>query len=391
MDPQLRRAVLLALNGHPGLSRDAICRLALTVDGWAGGGERPAPAWAAEIGVAPSALAAAAALVATARDRAAAVETHAAAREVQVIVSGDAQYPRALHELALPPPVLFCRGRLPDRPGIAIVGSRAADPYGIEATTFFAGALARSGLAVVSGFARGIDSAAHRAAVRDQDGRTIAVLGCGIDLDYPRGSGRLRREVERQGALVSEFPPGTPALAHNFPIRNRLIAALGVACLVVQAAPRSGSLNTARHALDLGRDVWAVPGRIFDWRSAGAHQLLRDGASPAIDPDHIVESLTLEVKDTLRRAAARSSAERAASAPGGSAAEPDRRSPDGCDRGLDRRVLDLLTTGDAVTAEHLSTRCGASVGRVLAALLDLEIDGRVVRVAGPRFVKRATP
>jgi DNA processing protein len=343
------------------------------------------------------ALTAAVALVPRATALGAAILADAAARGWHVIVAGDDDYPPALHDLPLPPPVLFCRGRLPHRPAIAIVGSRAADSYGLEATAVFAGALARAGLTVVSGLARGIDTAAHRAATRDPEGRTVAVLGCGLELDYPRGSARLRRSIERQGAVISEFPAGTPALPRHFPIRNRIIAALGFACLVIQAAPRSGSLITARYAMDLGRDVWALPGRIFDRRSAGANVLIRDGASPALDPEQILEALPTVVKDALSALTSGGGASDGSPADGngGGVGPADRAravvSASSAGRSASGRLLDLLTIGDPVTAEALARRSGQSVERVLAALLDLEIEGRVGRLAGSRFVKRASP
>jgi DNA processing protein len=265
-----------------------------------------------------------------------------------------------------------------------VVGSRAADPYGLEATERFAAALARAGLTVVSGLARGIDSAAHRAALRADDGSTVAVLGCGLDVDYPRGSARLRREIEGRGAVISEFAPGTPALPEHFPIRNRIIAALGSGCLVVQAAIKSGSLSTARQALELGRDVWAVPGRIFDRRSEGANLLIRDGASPALDPDQILESLPLAIKEELERRAAR------ATRSGATGDDADHADAASGARGLSRLLLGELAIGDPTTAEELSRRSGQSVERVLAVLLDLELEGRVGRVAGSRYVRRVS-
>jgi DNA processing protein len=194
----------------------------------------------------------------------------------------------------------------------------------------------------------------------------------------------LRRDLERQGAIVSEFAIGMPALPENFPIRNRIIAALGCACLVIQAAPKSGSLSTARQAGELGRDLWVVPGRIFDRRSEGANALIRDGASPALDPDHLLESLPLAVKEELdRRAAAADAAQGEADALGGGAgaAPPP--------RGIAAALLGLLAIGDPTSAEDLARRSGQTVDRVLAALLELEIEGRVSRVAGSRYVRKA--
>jgi DNA processing protein len=383
MDPALRRAILVALNAHRELSRQAICRLALAVDAWAEAGP-PALQWAEAMQVSARALGMALDLLPRAPAIARDLLGDAMAGGLRVIVAGDDDYPRVLCELELPPPVLYCRGRLPARPAISIVGSRAADPYGLEATTVFAAALARAGLTVVSGFARGIDTAAHRAALRDPAGATVAVLGCGLDVDYPRGSARLRRAVERQGALISEFALGMPALPENFPIRNRIIAALGCACLVIQAAPRSGSLSTARQALELGRDVWALPGRIFDRRSTGTNQLIRDGASPALDPEQILESLPLAVKEELDRIAS----ERAATSLG-SGSNGDGSERAGRPSGVARALLEHLAIGDPTTVEELSRRSGQSIDRVLAALLDLEIEGRVGRVAGSRYVRRA--
>jgi DNA processing protein len=385
MDAAARRAALLALNACQDLSREAICRLALAVDAWGTGGAPALSAWAEAMRVAPRALQRALALLPRAPEIAGGLLADAAARGFRVIVAGDDDYPRVLCDLELPPPVLYCRGRLPARPAIAIVGSRAADPYGLEATAVFAAALARAGLTVVSGFARGIDTAAHRAALRDPGGATVAVLGCGLDVDYPRGSARLRRAVELQGALISEFALGMPALPGNFPIRNRIIAALGCACLVIQAAPRSGSLSTARQALELGRDVWALPGRIFDRRSTGTNQLIRDGAGPALDPEQILESLPLAVKEDLDRIAALERA--AASLDGDSNGDGSGRA--GKPIGVARALLELLAIGDPTTVEELSRRSGHTVDRVLAALLDLEIEGRVCRVAGSRYVRRA--
>jgi DNA processing protein len=221
-------------------------------------------------------------------------------------------------------------------------------------------------------------------ATHDPAGRTLAIVGCGLDIDYPRGSARLRRDIERHGAVVSEFSAATPALPGHFPIRNRIIAALGIACLVVQAAPRSGSLITARHALDLGRDVWAVPGRIFDLRSAGTNQLIRDGASPALDPEQILESLPLAVKIAVASGAA------AAATAGATAATASGHDGVPAPRGLSGRLLGLLVPGEPASAEALSQRSGLRVDQVLAALLDLELEGRVGRLPGSRFLRRET-
>lgn len=284
----------------------------------------------------------------------------------RILVRGDPDYPAALEHLELPPPVLYCQGELPARPGVAIVGSRHADPYGIEAAEHFAAALSSSGLTVVSGLAMGIDSAAHRAALTTGSGSTIAVLGCGIDRDYPRRCFRLRRRIERCGAVVSEFPVGSAPIPQNFPVRNRIIAALGFACLVVQATRRSGSLITARLALELGRDVWAVPGRIFDPRSRGANDLIRDGAFPALDPSDMVASLPTKARRALQEC---------------SPAQPR--------AGLEAQLLERLLPGEAVAPDDLAEALHAPVEDVLIALLELEMVGRVRRYPGGKYGGRA--
>jgi DNA processing protein len=190
----------------------------------------------------------------------------------------DPRYPGGLAELN-PAPSLWVRGALEDHDtlAIAIVGSRRATPYGLEVAAMLARDLAARGVTIVSGFARGIDSAAHRAAL-EAGGRTVAVLGCGIDVAYPPENRRLADEVAARGALVTQFPPGTAPLPYHFPTRNRTLAALALGVVVVEAAERSGSLSTAGFAADLGREVYAVPGKITSPTSAGVHRLLRDGA-----------------------------------------------------------------------------------------------------------------
>src|SRR5881392_311792 len=191
---------------------------------------------------------------------------------------GDPNYPALLG--AIPsPPTLYVRGAVTvdDALALAIVGARDATPYGVEVAERLAGELGARGVTIVSGLARGIDAAAHRAAL-DAGGRTLAVLGCGIDVVYPPENARLADAVAARGALVTQFPPGTAPLPYHFPTRNRTLAALALGVVVVEAAERSGSLSTAGFAADLGREVFAVPGKITSPTSAGVHKLLRDGA-----------------------------------------------------------------------------------------------------------------
>ncbi len=302
----------------------------------------------------------------------------ARAREdgVDIVTLLDPEYPPALADLGLQaPPVLYVRGRLSPAPGISIVGSRKADAYGLEVAAWFARRLAAAGLVVISGFARGIDQAAHRSALaaRAGTGRTTAILGCGIDVDYPRGSRRTAAEIARHGCLITEFPLGWQPRAHHFPIRNRLIAALGFASLVVRAARRSGSLITARLALDLGRDVYAVPGSVLSRESAGSHLLLRDGAIPALDPDAMLETLPTSILAQLE-------------SPPSDAAEPARSTATGVSEVDD--LLVALREG-ARTPEELASQLQRPVPGVLATLARLEVDGLVRRYEGANYALMA--
>jgi DNA processing protein len=212
-------------------------------------------------------------------------------------------YPQALLTTPDPPPVLFAVGRvdLLNRPGIAIVGSRNATQQGVSNAEGFATALARAGVTVVSGLALGIDAAAHRGALAaDADASTVAVVGTGVDIVYPASNRELMKEIRSRGVVVSEFALRTPAIAHNFPRRNRIIAGLARGVLVVEAALRSGSLITARLAAEAGREVFAIPGSIHSPLARGCHRLIRDGAK-LVEP---------------RRTCRRTSQEKLAPAPG---------------------------------------------------------------------------
>ncbi len=217
---------------------------------------------------------------------------YCAAEHVRVLTLGDANYPQLLREISTPPPVLFVRGRVEalSLPQIAMVGSRQSSSGGECTAQAFAASLASYGFAITSGLALGIDSAAHHGALRS--GVTIAVVATGIDRVYPRQQGKLQaRIIERGGAVVSEFPLGTPPRGHHFPQRNRIISGLSLGTLVVEAALRSGSLLTARYAMEQGREVFAVPGSIHNPRARGCHQLLRDGATLVETADDIVAQL----------------------------------------------------------------------------------------------------
>lgn len=273
------------------------------------------------------------------------------------IESGGPSWPGELEEIEGVPEALWALGALEQlavTPRVAVVGTRAPTPYGLAQAERIATALAEAGVAVVSGLARGIDQAAHAAAL-DAGGATLAVLGNGVDRPWP--SGPVTERVAREGLLLSEFRPGTPPRRHHFPLRNRLISGLARAVVVVEAAWASGSLITARWAADQGRAVFAVPGRVDHPMSRGTHRLIREGAMLLEDPAEVLEELGL------------GSGGRGASAGG--------------DEGLavDDPLLRTLT-GETLTADELAGRLSVPIDRVLADLVRHELSGRVVRAPG---------
>jgi DNA processing protein len=237
-------------------------------------------------------------------------------KNVSMITLGEKNYPVSLAQIHDPPPALFLRGgpvyarkyerstsdvnairrllNFMERPRIAIVGARAASPYGLDATTEIARGLARRGVCVVSGMALGIDAAAHRGSVAEAGG-SIAVLGCGADVIYPAANRYLYAELVEHGLVISEYPPGTRPLPWRFPARNRIMAGLGDGVIVVEARDRSGALITADFCLEEGRDVFAVPGSIFSELSRGPHQLIGNGAGMVTSAEDVLESLGIEV------------------------------------------------------------------------------------------------
>jgi DNA processing protein len=366
--------LLIALNAAPRLRRAFVCRLGAELESWFPLPRRRPERLAAELGLPLRALEAALRLVPAAAQRAAEQRQQAAQLGARILTRLDPGFPQDLQRLALPPPVLYLTGELPDAPAIAIVGSRLPDAYGREAATFFARELARSGVTVVSGFARGIDVMAHRAALATPGGATVAVLGCGLDVRYPAEHAHLTRRIAAGGgAVVTEFPPGTQPRKENFPIRNRIIAALGAATLVLQATPRSGSLITARHALDLGREVFALPGRIFDETALGTNALLRDGCRVALHPADLLEE-ALGFGGVLRDAQG---------ATDGDLEEPAPPLP-----GLGERLWRQLAPRRAQGVEELAHGLGRPAQETLGALLELELGGWVERLPGPAYRRK---
>jgi DNA processing protein len=213
---------------------------------------------------------------------------------VNVLIWDDEGYPRHLKEIDQPPPVLYIRGSLlpEDEWAVAIVGTRRVTSYGRQVAEEVATALAHNGVTIVSGLARGVDSIAHQAAV-NAGGRTLAVLGNGIDLVYPPENRRLASQIVEQGALVSDYALGTPPDGLNFPPRNRIISGLSLAVIIVEAGMTSGALITASFAAEQGRDVFAVPGNINAPQSQGTNRLISDGAQPLLNPQDVLEALNL--------------------------------------------------------------------------------------------------
>jgi DNA processing protein len=312
--------------------------------------------------------------------------TRATSLGLRVETWSGSRYPEALRRLADPPPVLFLAGHpelLGHEPAVTVVGARRATARARDVAERLGAALARAGVTVVSGLALGVDGAAHVGALR-VDGQTVAVLGSGADVAYPRAHRRLFERIRRAGLVVSEFLPGTPAAPHHFPRRNRILAALAGATVVVEAGARSGALITVDHALDLGKDVWAVPGPIDRSVCAGSNRLLADGARPLVSIDEFVAHV-----------AGRAEAEGFADVggarrddPASSLASAPRRDPPGDasspTASLEERVLRALAA-DALLADELAERFAVPVPQVLALLTTLELYGEVVRLPGMRY------
>lgn len=222
---------------------------------------------------------------------------------IQVVTEVDDAYPRRLREIPKPPPVLYIRGTytLEDEWAVSIVGTRRVTSYGKQVTRDLASFLARNGITVISGMARGIDAIAHETAI-EAGGRSLAILGCGVDTIYPPENRQIGERMIRQGALISDYAPGVPPDAKNFPPRNRIISGLGLATVVVEAGERSGALITASFAAEQGREVFAVPGPIYAPQSRGTNGLIQQGAQPFLSPEELLELLNLEMVDEQKTA-----------------------------------------------------------------------------------------
>lgn len=285
-----------------------------------------------------------------------------------LLTLADSDFPSCLLDLPDVPIVLFYKGNtaLLRHPALAMVGSRQATPPGLDNAESFAADLSDVGVAIVSGLAAGIDAAAHRGGLRGR-GSTIAVVGTGLDRIYPASNRDLAHAIAQQGLILSEFPLGFPPKAEHFPRRNRLIAALGLGCLVVEAAMGSGSLITARQAADLGREVFAIPGSIHSPQSKGCHRLIKEGAKLVESARDIFEELALQSRLS-------------APLPFTEVEKPVQTA--------NSPLLERMGW-EPVDIETLSQRSGLCVNELGVALLDLELSGLVVSLPGNRFLRKA--
>ena len=300
-------------------------------------------------------------------DRARAERIRAAEAGIGVLAWNDPVMPSHLRAISDLPPVLWYRGSLDclKQPAVAIVGSRAASSVALETARRLAADIALRGITVVSGLARGVDSAAHRGAL--ETGRTIAVLGSGVDHVYPAEHAGLASRIAANGLVVSEYPPGTLPLPYHFPMRNRLISGLSRAVVVIEASDKSGSLITASCAAEQGRDVMAVPGNVLSGRNRGGHALIRDGAKIVECGDDIVAELGFGVPAQI-------DAEPGASGNGSTSSEDP--------------VLGRMHAACPYDLDELAGACGLDTARLLTHLADLELRGLIRRVEGGRFMRR---
>ncbi len=281
------------------------------------------------------------------------------------LLLSDAVYPEPLAQIFDPPPILFFRGELvpEDKKAVGIVGTRTFSPYGKQVADRMAFELAGMGLTVVSGMAQGIDSFAHEAALR-AGGRTIAILGGGFDSVTSARARKLFEKIPEQGAVLTEFPNGAPPAPENFPKRNRVISGLSLGVVVVEAPEGSGALITAQQALEQGREVMAVPGRVDSPNSAGTHKLIRQGAALVATAQDVIKELNLAVAPMAERPVA------------------------ALDLKKEERVLfDLLAAGQPVLIDELSTRAALPVSECFSILTGLELKGHIKRLAGQQFVR----
>jgi DNA processing protein len=304
----------------------------------------------------------------------------AASAGAQIVTLDDEAYPATLKNIYDPPIVLYVRGQVPvlSEPGIAVVGTRHPTPYGIGMAHRLACDLGMRGLVIISGMARGVDTAAHRGAL-EVSGKTVAIWGTGVDVPYPRENRKLADQiVESGGAVVSEFAMGTFAAPQNFPIRNRIISGLAIGVLVVEAGEYSGTRITARNALEQSRDVYAVPGNVINKNSWGPNTLIKQGAKLTATWEDIWEELPAHVRDRLEKTAFATETPRTASLFEESPLNPSQK-----------RVFRLLKKDESVQLDQIVEQLEPDVSssEVFAALFELELAGKIKQLPGKNYVR----
>ena len=284
-------------------------------------------------------------------------------KNISILIQQDESYPKRLNEIDQPPPVLYTQGNInpDDEWSVAIVGTRRVTAYGRQVAEDIAGRLARNGLTIISGLARGVDSIAHQAAL-DAGGRTIAVLGSGLDRIYPPENRHLAEQIKANGAIISEFSPNTPPEASNFPQRNRLISGLSLAVIVIEAGIKSGALITASFAADQGREVFAVPGNITSPGSMGTNRLIQNGAHPLLSAEQVLEILELSMVAEHRtaRVALPSDA-------------------------VEAQLFEILGV-EPLHIDEVTNRTEIPVEKVTASLALMELKGMVRQVGGMQYI-----
>jgi DNA processing protein len=283
-------------------------------------------------------------------------------KNIRVMTWDDADYPSRLLQIDQPPPVLYVRGSLSsqDTFAVAIVGTRHVTGYGRQVTEELSACLAQNGITVVSGLARGVDGLAHDTAMK-AGGRTVAVLGCGVDIIYPPEHRGLVEKMEHQGAIISDYAPATKPDASNFPPRNRIISGLSLGVVVVEAGEESGALITATFAAEQGREVFAVPGNIHAPQSKGTNRLIRDGATPMLRPEDILEALQLTRAPQQQQARLLLPADE-----------------------VEAALLRVLAI-EPLHVDEICRKCGLSVDKVSAALVMMELKGMVRGMGGMSY------
>lgn len=302
---------------------------------------------------------------------------------VRVITIKDRDYPAPLVATYDPPLMLYVKGELPegDLPVVAVVGTRRPSPYGLAMAERVSRELADAGVVVASGMARGCDSAAHRGALA-AGGKTVAVLGTGIDCVYPRENKELYEEIAEKGALISEFAMSSPPLPRNFPMRNRIISGLSLGVLVVEAPLRSGAMMTAKLALDEGREVFAMPGQATSKKSEGTNKLIKDGAGLVEGAVDIFDALSLSYRPPPEAPVTGSSPPDAR----GGGGDAEERSIKGLG-GEERSIMDLLEE-TTLHIDSITEKTGLSPQRAASVLLDMELRGLITQQPGKIFIRK---